>query len=365
MIKKQFLKLIFVTLVTLGDIFWVASERAIAQVSVTEEQIDIRRGLSWGGNKLPYNDVADIKDSLTDKILGKLVIDHHGVSGTPVGDDWAGHLAHAMVNNPFSRVYPGGQVFISLWGSRSEGCFVDYVLQYAASPEDNNVDLNQIKPTLLEIQIGSQTIELPPFSQVTDTKESRDYSYTVRSGRLQINGKWYMTRNVFVVDAAIANVLRNAPSAEVRTRLTLANGKRIIVPIGSGTVSKWKEAYGYNPTCQSPEQAKKDAEQAQKQTQIAVKLSLGLSGLFKSYRNSEEYNQTLEWLQEKLSPSTLATFSGKWRNRPASQGQSIRLVDIGKFYRNSSSQNSALKWLQDNIPQDILSEFASKWPDNK
>lgn len=338
----------------LGIVLNLNTQTATAQVN--EESLDLRQGLPWGANKFPYNKVVNIQDSLTNKVYGKVIIDRHGVAGTPVGGGLAELITFSLMKDPFNEILPHAQVFISLWGSRVEGCFVDYVLQYAA-PSTQSVDLNTIIPTLLEIQVGEQTIELPPLPQITEAKRSYNYSYEIHGDnnkKATVQSKWYMTRNVFVIDGAVANVLRNAPAGEVRTRLTLANGERLIVPIGKNTVSQWKDAYGFNPSCLSP-------QETQRQSQIVAKLSLGLQGTLQSYNNSDAQNKALDWLQVNLPAETLNEFSKKWRNTDSDKEQALILKNVAKFYQGSLVQDTALKWLQTNMPKDALTEFISMW----
>jgi hypothetical protein len=339
----------------LGILPILNTQTAIAQIK--EDSLDFRKILPpWGANNWPYNEVVDIQDSLTDKVLGKVIIDHHGVAGTPVGGGLAQLITSSLMKDPFKEILPHAQVFISLWGSRVEGCFVDYILQYAAS-STQSIDLNTIIPTLLEIQVGEQTIELPPLPQITEAKQSYDYSYEISDNnnkKSTVQSKWYMTRNAFVIDGAVASVLRNAPAGEVRTRLTLANGERLIVPIGENTVSQWKDAYSFNPSCLSPQEAKR-------QSQIVAKLSLGLQGTLQSYNNSEAQNKALAWLQSNLPAETLNEFSKKWRNTNSDKAQALVLVDVAKFYRGSLIQDTALKWLQTHMPKETLTEFISRW----
>ena len=102
--------------------------------------------LRWGGPKLPYGKVANIKDNLVDKVLGTGVIDRHGVGSgvtSPMG--------------VFSSPENAELVFISLWKSTSKGCFVEMVIQHAPKPDKPDFGTaKSMVPVRLELGIGEE-----------------------------------------------------------------------------------------------------------------------------------------------------------------------------------------------------------------
>lgn len=224
------------------DAAWAGKDDAIYEDNLTTTQ-----GLQWGGKKLPFKKTVDIRESLVDTPLGKVTADRH-----LVGNDLDGSIFGRS-----RKPAPGRSAFISLWGSKIEGCFVEMIIQHA--PAQGRVDPTAIVPTLLELGIGGQLVELPPQSASQPKVFSQDYTNTSFFGNKTTSGTWYMTRNIFVVDSGIASLLSQAPLKETRARLTLSNGSKILIPIDKKTVSNWKTAYSYNPACQDPNAAKPPA----------------------------------------------------------------------------------------------------------
>ncbi|MFM2060445.1 MAG: hypothetical protein RLZZ507_115 [Cyanobacteriota bacterium] len=234
---KQICQSSFLALALVPLLLNFNAEIADAAPAIYEDELTTTRGLRWGAPGLPYNEAADIKDSLVDTVLGKVVPDRHGIGASSLG-----------LFGPFQGPQYGRLVFVSLWGSKIEGCFVEMIIQY--SPSDGQANANEIVPKLLEVGIGSQAIALPPQAN-TQKSFSQGYSYEIEREKRKyiVNSTWYMTRNTFALDSNIASILSNAPVKQTRARLTLANGETMIIPIGEGTVKKWKEAYSFNPYC--------------------------------------------------------------------------------------------------------------------
>lgn len=211
--------------------------------TMNDDDLDLRRGVSWAAGSFPYNQVVNVVDSLTDKVFGRIVPDRHGIQG-------------GIISNPFGSPLPGTTIFVSLWGvtltgDRPPGCYVEYFVQHA--PRDGRADLNALVPKGLEIRIGSRVIELEPFRDATKTKRAFNYDYIVTdyetNRKYRYESVWYMARNLFRLNSSDVRILMNAPEGEVRTRLKFSDDSRTIVPIGGGTVEKWKEAYKLDPTC--------------------------------------------------------------------------------------------------------------------
>jgi hypothetical protein len=233
------------TLLTAMITTFFAAQASQAQnyPTMTDDDLDLRRGVAWAADSFPYNQVVNVVDSLTDKVLGRIVPDRHG---TPSG----------FIVSPFGSPYPGRVIFVSLWGvtltgDRPPGCYVEYFVQYA--PTDGIANLNALVPKALEIQVGTRTIELELFTGVTKTQRSFPYTYSYTDYETNIKytyrNTWYMARNVFRLDSSQVRILTNAPEGEVRTRLKFSDDSRTIVPIGAGTVAKWKESFKLDPTC--------------------------------------------------------------------------------------------------------------------
>jgi len=236
-VLKKIVQLGCLTLGLIPPILSFHPDKAAAGTSVYEDQLTTTSGLSWGAPKLPYNQAADIKDSLVEtSILGKIVPDRHGIKSEGI-----------QMYGPFKSPQFGKFVFVSLWGSKIEGCFVEMVIQYAPK---NGLDVKNIAPVLFEIGVGDQTIALKP-KKGYHKAFTQDYSYQVQQngGTYNVNSTWFMTRNIFKIDSHVASLLSDAPIKEVNTRLTLSDGETIILPIGQGTVKQWKEVYSFNPKC--------------------------------------------------------------------------------------------------------------------
>jgi hypothetical protein len=310
--------------------------------AVFEDELNSGGGVAWGGPSLPYRKAVDIKDSLVETPVGKIAADRHGM-GSSMG---------SLLFGPYSFPDPGRMVFISLWGSKIEGCFAEMIVQIAP-PNGIDFDVKALIPTKLELGVGGQQIELTPQSSTAPVIQDHPYTHTVtRNGQsVEIPATWYMTRNLFAIDAEIANILRSASVKESRMRLSLSNGEKLLIPIRKETVEAWKTAYSFNPTCQNPEVA------AKKQAFKASKNPLPLA--FENYSGSTQQEDALKWLQTKLSAKQLQDFAKLWRG--GKTGALIQLTDAGKYYKGTPQQENALKWLQRSIPNQVMDEFLQQW----
>ncbi|MEE3718196.1 hypothetical protein V2H45_15765 [Tumidithrix elongata RA019] len=238
-------RIVFLAVITAATLIGLLGSTTVLAENhpkMDDEELDLRKGVAWAAGGFPYNQVVDIVDGLTDKVLGRIVPDRHGVGGVIPG---------GFIASPFSSPKPGTVIFVSIWGvslagDRPPGCYVEYFLQFA--PRNGEAELDAIIPKRLEIRIGSRVIEVDPFRDASKTRRSFDYIYEDLDNR-RWKSTWYMTRNLFRLTADDVRILMNAPEGEVRTRLTVAGGERVIVPIGAGTVAQWKEAYKLDPTC--------------------------------------------------------------------------------------------------------------------
>lgn len=227
---------ILLSSLTLTSLFLSATVTFAQRIegSIPEDDLNTRKGLPWNGRDYPYSQVLEIKDSLVNSTVGRVVIDRH--------QERAGKLD--LFGNP---PVPGKLVFVSFWGSKIEGCFADLIIQYAPS---DNLDASAIYPIKLDIGVGNKIVVLLPQNVKSNVWQT-DYTYETSSNgsRVTRSGTWYMARQLFIVDAGIAEGLSQSPSQNAKARITFANGDTLIFPIGAGTVSRWKEAYGFNPSC--------------------------------------------------------------------------------------------------------------------
>jgi|GEM_PF-1567784 len=303
--------------------------------------------LRWGGRGLPYKEAVEIRDSLVNTMLGKVVADRHGVGHSgPFGIFGAAHA-------PF----PGNAIFVSLWGSKIEGCFVEMIVQYA--PPGGKIDPKAITPVLMEIGVGDRIVELPPQSNVKITPFKRAYNYTVRQNGQdrEVSSYWYMSHNLFAVDATVAKLLSKAPRGkEARVRLTYEDNNSDVIKLDDETVDEWREAYGFNPNCISPAQAQREQE-------LATVMAIDLVERVKAYRGSPIQEEALVWLESQIPSSTLLDFSQRWRNQAEVQTTPVQLLEVVKFYGGLPNQDAALAWLRDNLELETLVEFDRQWID--
>jgi hypothetical protein len=222
---------IVLTILFLSFNFYLIVPKAKAQNiegKITEDELNTRSGLPWSGGTFPWSKVVEIQDSLVNSPVGRIVIDKHteGVS---------------FINFPLR---PGQIVFITFWGSKIEGCYVELIYQIAPW---NRMNQKMITPEFLEIGVKDQIVKLIP-QEVKPHFYSFNYSY--KDGENTYNAIWYMVRQLFVIDQATANVLMNAPNKEVKARIRFPDSTEIF-PIGRGTVQRWKDTYNFNPSCNS------------------------------------------------------------------------------------------------------------------
>ncbi|UJB68358.1 hypothetical protein HRE53_17615 [Acaryochloris sp. 'Moss Beach'] len=238
--KNLFIGFTSISLVFAGNSLILEPALADKDDAIFEDNLTTTQGGAVGvaRNSLSKKTV-DIRESLVDTQLGKVTADRH-IDGSDLDGKIFGRS---------SRPAPGRSAFISLWGSKIEGCFVEMIIQHA--PAQGRVDPTAIIPTLLEVGVGGQLLQLPPQSSAKPEVYSQDYSYTSFFGKNTTSGTWYMTRNLFSVDSGIASILSQAPIKETRVRLTLSNGAKVLIPLDKKTVKNWKTAYSYNPTCKN------------------------------------------------------------------------------------------------------------------
>jgi hypothetical protein len=244
----------------------VAVAQKASEASIDQDRLDTVNGVPWGGSGLPFSKVADIKDSLVGTVLGRVVLDRHGIDRTTASaGDLGSLIANSIIKTPFSYPEPIKLVYVSLWGSNSRGCFAELIIQYSTFAGDDQEKVKQeIVPKQLEIGINGQVVTLNPQPVSADKYSSENYTYsTERNGRdVTLPGTWYMARNLFKVDSSKASILSSAKPEQVKARITLANDQTILFPIGKKTVARWKDAYSYNPYCMPANKVQPGASQS-------------------------------------------------------------------------------------------------------
>ncbi|MEL4897918.1 hypothetical protein [Crocosphaera sp. Alani8] len=204
--------------------------------SIIEDDLNIQNLLPWGLPDLPYSQVLDIQDSLINSSIGKVVIDKY--------EDTNGGLI-VFTNPP----HPGKQNFISLWGSKIEGCFVRLIFQYASS--SNPIDHQKLTPIRLDIGVDGTIIRLRREGIANAQYWKQNYTYKVSNNQISYNrtGVLYVGKQSFPINSEQVNHLRSSSPQEVKGRITFSDGSTIIFPIGVETVKRWKNVYSFNPSC--------------------------------------------------------------------------------------------------------------------
>lgn len=203
------------------------------EATIAEDDLVTLEGLPWGGKQWPYSQTVEIQESLVASPVGRVVLDRHGIDRSD---------SSFLFKRPFSSIEPGKSVFISLWGSKIEGCFAEMIIQVAPK---QSISPDKIVPSLLELGIGNQILQLKP--QQSSSVQSYQYTYT--KDQRQYNATWYMVRQLFVIDSNIAKVLSDAKPQTIKARLNFGNNS-LIISLGEETTKRWKYTYGFNPACQ-------------------------------------------------------------------------------------------------------------------
>ena len=214
----------------------ILPQKTAAQVveeTLDKDELKVNENLPWGIKKWPYGKIIEVKD-LAKSIYGRMVIDRYGIDES-----------YAPVKQPFSRIKPGKLVIVSMWGSDLDGCYVETVIQVAPK---NNINPEITLPTLIELAIGNEILELTP--KLTNP-QIITYRYNYLDGRnSQKRGLWHMNRRVFNLDSVQASKLINAPIEDVKARMHFGTVKTIPFKIGVDTVERWQDIYSFNSSCQ-------------------------------------------------------------------------------------------------------------------
>ncbi len=205
----------------------------IVEESIKRDELNFSQDLPWGIKKWPYSKVIDVVD-LGETVYGRTVIDRYGK------DESGG-----FITQPFSRTKPGKFVFVSLWGSNFDGCYVETVVQIAPK---NDIKAEATLPTLLEFSVGGRVFRLP-VKETNPKIVTYRYNYLDEDNTPQ-QALWYANSRIFPVDSDQANGLMNAPIKDVEARMHFGENKSIPFTIGADTVERWQDIYTFNSSCE-------------------------------------------------------------------------------------------------------------------
>jgi hypothetical protein len=211
---------------------------AVAGVDIDEDKLNPERGLKWGGEGLPVDDIVTIRDSLVNSTVGKLTIDRHGEDN---GDGIA-----MFIKSPFAGPRPGRMTIVTLWGSKEEGCFVKTLVHNA--PKSDGQSAKDLVPVKMEIGLGTQIVKLSPIAKNAAAKLSSG-RYEYQDGDYKKTGSMSYTENTFAVNGKVADLFRNAPKGNAKVRLTFYDGSTNVFQVGEKNVSRWRESFGFNSGC--------------------------------------------------------------------------------------------------------------------
>jgi hypothetical protein len=225
-----------------------SATQVLAATEISEEKLNTEKSLTWGAEGLPFDDVVTVRDALVNSVVGKLVIDRHGEDNGP--EQTTGLLSGLFnaisIRAPFAGPNPGRLTIVTLWGSKEEGCFVKAMVHNA--PKGSS-EANNFVPMKMEVGVGDRIVKLTPATKSVPRTASGNYKYT--KDQTEQTAPFYFAENTFAVNAKVADLLRNAPTGDAKVRITFTNGETKVFPIGSKNVARWRDTYGYNPTCKS------------------------------------------------------------------------------------------------------------------
>jgi hypothetical protein len=207
----------------------ITTPRVLAEGTVDEDSLNPRKGLQWAGNGLQFDKVLTIQDALVSAPVGKVTISRDGSD------------SGFLYKDPFFGPSPGRISMVTLWGSKIEGCFVRTIIHNASVIEGRNI--RELVPTQIELGVGGQIIKLTP----NPNSEPLGGVFGYKNG--DERKTYTVTDNTFIVNATVAKLMREAPAQPIKLRVTFANGATQLFSLAAGSVSNWKEAYGFNPTC--------------------------------------------------------------------------------------------------------------------
>lgn len=248
---------ILLALNTLNVTTNVALAQKASEASIDEDDLNTVQGLSWAASGFPFSKVTDVKDTLAGTVIGKIVIDRHGVDHS---------YGSGIISAPFDGPDADKLIYVSLWGSKIEGCYAEFLIQYSTVAGKGDEEVSRaIVPKKLQIGVNGQIIELEPQPGTQPRRFKRDYTYYIYRDNVKYIGRgtWYAARNLFAINSNVASLLGNAPQGKVKVRITLSNDETVVYSIGEKTVARWKYAYGFNPYCMPANKVQPSASQTQ------------------------------------------------------------------------------------------------------
>ncbi len=245
---KQWQSVLLGTLIVSSSIL-SSVPQVLAATELTEEKLNTEKSLTWGAQGLPFDEVITVRDALVNSIVGKVVIDRHGEDNGPEQSTGllSGLFNAVAIRAPFAGPNPGRLTIVTVWGSKEEGCFVKAMVHNA--PKSSSENANNFVPMKMEVGVGDRIVKLTPVTKSVPRTASGTYKYTKEQSEL--TAPFYFAENTFAVNAKVADLLRNAPAGDAKVRVTFASGETKVFPIGSKNVARWRDTYGYNPTCKS------------------------------------------------------------------------------------------------------------------
>jgi hypothetical protein len=223
---------------------FLAFSPSVLAVDIDEDKLNPDRGLKWGGDGLPVDDVVVIRDSLVNSVIGKVAIDRHGEDNVEFNFN-GNNLFRSLVKTPFAGPLPGRKTIVTLWGSKEEGCFVKTLVHDA--PKGNSSAEGAV-PVKLEIGLGDRIVKLSPIAKNSAAKTTSS-NYEYKEDDISKTATMHYGENTFAVNAKVADLFRNAPKGNAKVRVTFSNGASTVFPVGEKNVARWRDTFGYNPNC--------------------------------------------------------------------------------------------------------------------
>ncbi len=216
-------------------------------------QISTRKGLNWAANEWPYNATIVIEEG--GQQVGEAVLDRQGYDFTNESDP---SLLRVVIKAPFSSPAPNRLVAVSTWSSRTEGCFMELLIQVSLPTSLSGINGRALAPYLVparvQVDLGKEVITLQPKpgSEARYSDPIPYEYYNIAKGQY-ISGFWHQARNEFVVTSKQAKMLLDTPPGKARVILAFPNDlyKTYAYPIGEGTTKRWKEVFGFNDDCKA------------------------------------------------------------------------------------------------------------------
>lgn len=216
-------------------------------------QVTTRQGLKWAANAWPYNTTVVIEEGGQE--VGRAILDRAGYDFTNKADSSIWRL---VIKDPFSSPAPNRLVAVSTWSSRTDGCFMELLMQVSLPTSLSGVSGRALAPYLVparvQVEIGKEVITLQPKPGFeVGYSNPIPYEYYNIAQKRYISGFWHQARNEFVVTSKQAKLFLDTPPGKTRVILAFPNNlyKTYAYSIGEGTTSRWKEAFNFNDDCKA------------------------------------------------------------------------------------------------------------------